>query len=235
MTRYLAHIVLILSVLFALSPLASTGFNGFTPAQFPVQQDFWPVQPAGWAFSIWGLIYLWLIVAAGWGLWQRPHDPAWQAMRQPLAISLLIGVFWLAAASAAPVLATVMIVIMAAAAIVALIRAGHEDAIWQSGPVGLYAGWLTAASGVAIGVVLGGYGIMSARLAAWLMIIAVLLVALWVVSRRPGSISYPLAVVWALSGIVAVNWGGSYPGVAMVAGLGILVLAIAVIIQRRQL
>ena len=64
MSRYLPHLTLLFAILFALSPLASDGFNGFKPDQFPVVQERWPVQPAGWAFSIWGLIYLGLIVYA---------------------------------------------------------------------------------------------------------------------------------------------------------------------------
>ena len=52
---------------FAASPFLSEGFNGFAPDQFPVPQDDPPVQPAGYAFSIWGVIYLWLIVGTGFG------------------------------------------------------------------------------------------------------------------------------------------------------------------------
>ena len=137
MTRYLPHLTLLFAILFALSPRASDGFNGFTPDQFPVVQDRWPVQPAGWAFSIWGVIYLWLIAASAWGLRKAPKDADWQAMRAPLLISLIVGTFWIAAANAAPVLATAMIVVMAVAAVMAFLRAGASDPFWQIGPVGL--------------------------------------------------------------------------------------------------
>ena len=100
MIRYLPHLTLLFAVLFALSPLASDGFNGFTPDQFPVVQHRWPVQPAGWAFSIWGLIYLWLIAGSVWGLLKAPYDPEWQRMRRPLLVSLTVGTFWIAAANA---------------------------------------------------------------------------------------------------------------------------------------
>ena len=39
----------------------------------------------------------------------------------------------------------------------------------QARPVALYAGWLTAATGVAIGVALGGYGVLPAQWAAILL------------------------------------------------------------------
>ena len=225
MSRYLPHLTLLFAILFALSPLASDGFNGFKPDQFPVVQERWPVQPAGWAFSIWGLIYLWLIAGSVWGLLKAPYDPEWQRMRRPLLVSLIVGTFWIAAANASPILATAMIVVMVVAAIIAFLRAGHGQPFWQVGPVGLYAGWLTAATGVAIAVLLSGYGIMSARPAAMLLIVVVLALALWVQSRRPSGVTYPIAVAWALIGIVAANWGTGHGHVAFLAGLGIVALA----------
>ena len=185
MRRTLPLLVLVLAVAFALSPLASDGFNGFTRDQFPVVNDFWPVQPAGWAFSIWGIIYLWLIAGSAYGLWRAADAPDWQPMRGPLALSLGIGVFWIAAADRSPALATVMIVAMAAAAIAALIRTGKTSSAWQSAPVGLYAGWLIAATGTAVGVVLSGYGFLSPQVAAVIMLPLLLLVALFVQGRRP--------------------------------------------------
>ena len=233
MIRYLPHLTLLFAVLFALSPLASDGFNGVTPDQFPVVQHRWPVQPAGWAFSIWGLIYLWLIAGSVWGLLKAPYDPEWQRMRRPLLVSLIVGTFWIAAANASPILATAMIVVMVVAAIIAFLRAGHGQPFWQVGPVGLYAGWLTAATGVAIAVLLSGYGIMSAGPAAMLLIVVVLALALWVQSRRPSGVTYPIAVAWALIGIVAANWGTGHGHVAFLAGLGIVALAAQYLLRGR--
>ena len=61
----LAILVLTAAIAFAVSPLMVPGFNGFEPGQFPVPQEDPPAQPAGWAFSIWLLIYVWLIAGAG--------------------------------------------------------------------------------------------------------------------------------------------------------------------------
>lgn len=226
MTKTLALVVLIATVTFALSPLATTGFNGFSPGQFPVPQDDPPVQPAGYAFSIWGLIYLWLILGAGYGFWRAADDPDWRAMRAPLAISLIIGTFWISAANAAPILATVMIVVMAASAIQSMLRAGHRHPWLQVRPVAVYAGWLTAASGVAIGVLLAGYGVVSAQTAAIACLIAVLAVALSVQAARPGEWGYPAAVIWALAGVVVSNsTGPNWPVIAL-AALGVAALSL---------
>ncbi|MDO5620384.1 MAG: hypothetical protein Q4G24_02825 [Paracoccus sp. (in: a-proteobacteria)] len=224
MNRFSALLVLILTVCFALSPLASDGFNGFTRDQFPVVQAFWPVQPAGWAFSIWGLIYLWLIAGAGFGLWQRAQAPDWQAMRPALIVSLLIGTFWIAAANYSPLLATAMILVMWAAAVAAWLRAGHQDALWQLRPLGLYAGWLTAASGVAAGAVLSGYGILSAQAAALVCLSLVGLAGLMLQQRRPQEWAYPAAIIWALIGVIAANLPRENWPVIALAALGIALL-----------
>ena len=208
------------------------GHLGMSQAEFAAQGDA-TLRAAGYAFSIWGLIYLWLIAGSVWGLLKAPYDPEWQRMRCPLLVSLTVGTFWIAAANASPILATAMIVVMVVAAIIAFLRAGHGQPFWQVGPVGLYAGWLTAATGVAIAVLLSGYGIMSARPAAMLLIVVVLALALWVQSRRPSGVTYPIAVAWALIGIVAANWGSGHSHVAFLAGLGIVALAAQYLLRGR--
>ena len=62
--RSWAILVLIAAIAFALSPVIFPGFAGYDADLFPIPQENPPVQPAGWAFSIWGLIYLWLILGA---------------------------------------------------------------------------------------------------------------------------------------------------------------------------
>lgn len=72
--RTLARLVLVAALAFAASPVVFPGFAGFDPGLFPVPQQDPPVQPAGWAFSIWGVIYAWLVAGAGFGLWRRARD-----------------------------------------------------------------------------------------------------------------------------------------------------------------
>ncbi|TNJ41454.1 hypothetical protein [Phaeobacter sp. B1627] len=228
-SRNMAIVVLIATLTFAVSPILTSGFNGFTPEQFPVVQLNPPVQPAGFAFAIWGLIYLWLILSAAYGVWRAADAPGWRAMRPPLAISLIIGTFWIAAANAAPVLATVMIVAMAAAAILSMLRAGHDRPWLQARPVAVFAGWLTAASGVAIGVVLGGYAILSAQTAAIICLLGVLCIAVAVQSARPREWGYCAAVSWALFGVIVANLSGPNLPVIALATLGMATLTLRVL------
>jgi hypothetical protein len=227
--KFLAILVALATLAFAISPLLATGFSGFTADQFTVPQVNPPIQPIGYAFSIWGVIYLWLIVGGGYGLFFAAKDPDWRAMRAPLAVSLMIGAFWISVANVSPIAATVMIVAMAASAILAMLRAGSSQPWLQVRPVAIYAGWLTAAAGVAIGVSLAGFGLMSAQSAAIICLVGILAVALTVQSARPAEWGYPAAVIWALLGVLAANlFSRNFPVITL-AVLGIAALALRVV------
>jgi hypothetical protein len=216
--RFLPILVLIATLGFAASPLPTSGFNGFTPDQFPIPLVNPPEQPAGDAFFNWALIYLWLFIGASFGVWRAADDPNWQAMRLTLAVSLIVGCFWIKVANEAPILAAVMIVVMTAAAIFSMLRAGHT----QARPIALYAGWLTAA----IGVIIGGYAILPAQTAAIICLVGVLVVALAVQLAQQLEIAYPAAIIWALFGVIATNIPSSNLPVIILATLGIAALTL---------
>ena len=222
MKNVAAYAILALTVAFALSPAFTDPFMGFTEDQLPNPQIDPPIQPAGYAFAIWGVIYLWLILSAGFGALQRHSDANWHRARLPLGISLLIGVPWLAIANASAIWSTVAIVLMAAGAIQALLHAPARDRWLFLMPVGLYAGWLTAASFVSLGSTMAGYGILTDSLGwAYLGIVGAFGVTAFFLVRS-GAPSYGLAVIWALVGIIAAN-GAS--GVSAAATVGAATLA----------
>ncbi|MGR3484899.1 MAG: hypothetical protein ACU0BF_06100 [Paracoccaceae bacterium] len=229
-----AILTLILAVAFAAAPLITSPFSGFTEDQLPIPQVDPPVQPAGYAFAIWGLIYAWLIVSAGFGVWTRRDDPEWERGRTPLIVSLGVGVPWLAIANASAIWATVTILIMAAGAIAAVVMGPARDRWLFAAPVGIYAGWLTAASGVSVASVMAGYGIGPAQLGwAYIAIALALAVAATVqvtLRRAPG---YGLTVCWALVAIVVTNWAQHW-GLVALSAAGIAIMAtLAVRAERR--
>lgn len=217
--------VALAALAFVVSPFLSDGFNGFTADQFPVPQTDPPVQPAGYAFSIWGVIYLWLLAGAGFGLLRRASDPDWAAMRLPLALSLAIGAAWIPVAQLSVLWATVMIWAMLATALWALLRCGDGDGWWQRAPVALYAGWLTAASCVSIGLVLAGFDILTPGLAAMAALCLALLIALVMQGLRADVPLYTVAVIWALVGVGVRNIATPNWPVLVLTGAGIALLA----------
>jgi TspO/MBR family len=233
MNRVLALILLIAAVAFAVAPFVTPPFTGYEPGQFPVAIPDPAIQPAGYAFSIWSVIYLWLILHAGYGLWKREGSATWARVRVPLIVSLVLGTVWLAIAGASPEWATAVIWVMAATAVAAFLRAPTEPDRWiLSAPLAIYAGWLTAATAVSTGVLIGGYGVMSDTRAALAMLGLVLVVALVVQWQKPRMPVYGLTVVWALIGVIVTNYTTN-PLVAGTAAAGILILLIALVLMRR--
>lgn len=224
--RMRAILVVAATLAFVLSPALTGGFAGFDPDLFPIPQDRPPVQPAGYAFGIWGLIYVWLFVSAGLGLFSRAEAPDWDAARWPLIASLVVGAGWIAAANASAVLATVMIWAMLGAALVALARSPVRDRWLLQAPLGIYAGWLTAASWVSIGLMLGGYGVLPPVAAALVTLALAVIFAgavqLWL-GRAP---EYAATVIWALVALVVANFEAPV-SVAVLAGIGVVVMGIA--------
>ena len=223
-TRLIALLHLAAALAFAIAgPLLAPDFRGYDPADFPIPQDNAPVGPAGYAFSIWGVIYLWLILSAAVGL--KRHDaPDWAPMRGPLIIVLLIGTPWLSVAVASPILATVMIFAMLAFALKAMSRAPVLDPWLARAPNALFAGWLTAASFASLGYVGAGYGIIFGAVGwAYTCLIGALAVAYAGTRLRPDAPLYPLGTAWALIAIVVKNWGSEW-GIAGLAALGAILL-----------
>jgi hypothetical protein len=232
MTRALPVLILVLSVAFPLSGYL-IAFDGYDGTQVPFPQDDPPVQPAGWAFSVWLVIYLGLFASAVFGLLRRRDDPGWDRARLPLALSLLLGTPWVAIANWSAIWATAVIFGMLGTALWALLVAPRRDRWWLQAPVALYAGWLTAAAFVSLGSTLAGWGLGSPLLWAFVCIGLALVTAVAVLARRPEAPEYAVTVAWALFGIAMKN-GLELPGVTALAVAGIASVAVVAWAGRRR-
>jgi hypothetical protein len=228
-----AVLVVVAAVAFGAAPLITEPFRGYDPQMFRVVIERPSIQPAGWAFAIWGLIYAGLIVHAVAGLIRR--GAGWDPMRLPLATALIVGAGWLWIAPRDPWLATLGLWVMMATAIGALLRgarAGKDDRWLRLTPVALFAGWLTAAMNVSLGVVIAGTGVLTDTQSALLMLATTLAIALAVLARVKLP-EYGATVIWALAGIVAVNLAPN-PPVAWAALGGAVVVAAGILWTARQ-
>lgn len=228
--RLKAALTLVAALAFVIFSYLAPDFRGYSTDQLP-QIDARPaVQPAGYAFAIWGVIYAWLVAGAAWGLWRHADDPAWDRFRWPLILSMALGAPWIRIAVYDPILATLVIWAMLGLAVLALWRtpAGGGAALWAARvPAGLLAGWLTAAACASLGLVLAGFGwLPSSRAAAWVVVPLAALLALGVLWRRPSAGAYALAAGWGLAGIAVQN-AGRHPDVMALAVLACAALAVA--------
>lgn len=220
-----ALVCFVITLTFAASPYFTASFSGFDPNQFPIPQDDPPVQPEGYAFAIWGVIYGWLIIGMGWGLWRARTDAQWHDMRKPLIVSMAVGSIWLAVAVASPIWASILIWVMLLTALAALFLAPVQDTTWAALPVGLYAGWLSAASCVSLGLLAAGYGWMDEMTAGIVFVALAIIIGSFVQAALGRAPTYGIAVIWALVGIVVANLE-SAPAVAYIAGGGALVMLV---------
>jgi hypothetical protein len=232
--RLKAVLLFAATLAFVVSPFVTPGFGGFDPDAFPIPQPDPPVQPAGYAFSIWGPIYVWLAVHAAFGLFARADDVDWDEPRWPLFGSLALGASWLAVANVAPLPATVQIWAMLILAIAAVLRASPRREPWLlAAPVALYAGWLTAASWVALGISLGGYGILGETAAAVVALFGATVMAVAVQLRLGHAPLYGAAVVWAFLAVAVSNAQDALP-LALAAVVAAVVVGGATLRALRQ-
>lgn len=218
MDRMKAVLTMAAAVLFAASPFFAGSFGGYDPNQFPVPQVDPPIVPAGYAFAIWGLIYVYLLVHAGFGLLKRDTDSRWDAARWPLIVSLTVGASWISVAKFSPMWATILIWVMLLTALVAVFRVlGAKDRWLLQTPLAIYAGWLTAASFVSLGLVGAGFGLITDQFGwAWTIQIVALIAAGLIQLRLARIPEYGLTVCWAFIAIAVRNFG-SDPSLSVLA------------------
>lgn len=223
--KAVAAITAFLSLTLVGSNFFVPNFRGYDDTLLPVPLPDPLIVPAPYAFAIWGPIFIWLIVGSVWAFVKRSDDAEWHATRLPLIVSLIVGTFWLPVAVVSPLWSTVMICIMLASALVALYRSPKHNSGFGAWPIGLYAGWLSAASCVSLSVLLTGYGILTENFSTILFLglaIAIGFAVQWMLRRAP---TYGLAVVWALIA-VAVGTFGRAEVVAYLALIGALLISL---------
>jgi hypothetical protein len=210
-------LAVIAAVVFAIAaPAAQAYFDiGLSASEFADQGNT-TLRAAGYAFSIWSLIYLGLAAYAIWqALPRNTGNAAIKALAWPSVFSIAATGAWIYASAFNERWLTVAIIVAAAAVMIfGLMRASRGkstflDWLFVWWPLGLLAGWLTVAAAVNILTVMTAEDMISrdtALLAAAAGVLVTAAVALWVV-RRTAVLPYGAAVVW---GLVAV-WVAERP------------------------
>jgi len=191
--------------------------------------------PAGWAFSIWGIIFLWCLIFAGFAatrtaenakLAERVTLPAIGAFTANGIWGLYTPFFGLSLGSE-----VIIIIGLFSALMAALIAGPHaqktsSERFLISAPLGLVAGWLTAASFVGASSVALGLGADVNTEILLAILGAATLFALIIISRGP-SLTYSLALFWALWAIVDKNADGGVEIIrfAAMGAIGLILVA----------
>ena len=225
---------------------------GQTAAEFAADSDA-TLKASPWAFAIWGVIYLGLLVyAVRQALPRTGESILIHRLGWPSALALLGIGWWIVAAALDAEVATIVLIFgsLLALLIPLLGNAGHVRALsrgdrdrWTTvWPLALLAGWLTIAAPLNLITVATGNGWLPAILSptAWAML-AITLVAgtALAVTRQLRSLAYALPIAWGLVGVFTAEQPrnaalGSFALAAAVAvGVGALLLTFRRRVERR--
>lgn len=154
-------VVLVTAATVAVSALAGTGgINGVRTGELSARFDL-PFTPAGWAFSIWGLIYLALAAFAVYQLAGRGAGSARvEAIRGAYAFSGVANMAWLWFWHHEAFPATLLVMLMLLAALAHIVRSlagsaprSAAESWCVDGTFSLYLGWISVATLANLGVV----------------------------------------------------------------------------------
>lgn len=238
MRDLLRQLVVIVSLVFTLTsnalanilPLNGLG-TGEISDRFPV-----PVTPAGYVFSIWGLIYLGLTAfTVVHSLPARREDAKLRSVGWIFALSNLFNGLWIYAWHYLSFPLSLLLMLGLLASLIAIYlrleigsqRYGGLDRWTISAPFSIYLGWITIATVANVTITLydagfGGFGIPGTAWAIALFCVAAGL-GLWMIFRRDEA-AYPAVLIWALIGVAQNQAALQAVAVAAAALAGLLLL-----------
>ena len=197
--------------------LAATGYvNGVTPAEI---SDKYPtvLTPAGYAFSIWTLIYIGLVAFSVYQL--LPNSLVrFRPVRSLYVISCLLNCAWIYFWHNDQIAVCLAIILSLLATLIFIIALFSKEEVGAGGdlftkiPFGIYAGWVTAASLVNfviflrfLGVALEA-GVWSAIASGLIMLATAAAVA---VRWRLKNYLFPMSIAWAATAIAVKQSGNT--------------------------
>ena len=217
-TLAIANLVSLTIVLIVNYLSNSLPLNGKTPGQL---SDQYPnlFTPAGLTFSIWGIIYIWLIVLGGFQVAAffskriaAKVEPMLDKIGWLFAYSCLLNIGWLFAWHWEQILVSVAIMANMLYILTQLNQAAGVGASTSSNlekwlehiPFGIYQGWITVALIANVTAWLVSIGWLGSGIGAptWaiLMVMVGALLALYIIIRQ-NNWGHGIAVAWALYGI----------------------------------
>lgn len=205
--------------------------------------DLYPtlITPAGYTFSIWGLIYTLLMIFVVYQALPRNREqPFLRQVSFLFALSGVLNVLWLFLWHYEIISFSVLLMLALLATLIAIylrLDIGRVDVAFREKvlvhlPFSVYLGWITVASitNVAVALTSVGWdgGGIDATTWATLVIIVALIVTMAVIATRKDA-AYSLVLVWALVGIMVKQ--SENQTVVLTAEVSIVIILIAVAIM----
>lgn len=199
------------------------------------------ITPAGYVFSIWGVIYVLLGVFMIFQLLPSQKGENYkEKIGWLFVLSSLLNIIWLFLWQYEYLSLSVVLMFMLLATLIAIylrLNIGKSavplrEKLAVHLPFSVYLGWITIASIANVAVTLvsvgwDGFGISQETWAILIVIVALLITLLVVATRK--DVAYGLVIVWALLGI-AVKQGGNQ-NIVTITEIGSVVIVIALVLS----
>lgn len=220
--RMLAILVLVATlVTIAVNAFAALGLvNGVTPATISERHPSL-ITPAGYAFSIWSLIYLWTVA---FGIYQLvpANIERLKKIRVLYLATCVLNCTWIWFWHHEQIAVCVFLITGLAATLFAIVRrlgerVSFREAAFTKAPFGVYFGWVVCAALVNLNVLFAGIS-DSGKLALGIASIALAAASAFFVTWRFNNYLYPLSVAWALTAIAVKQSGNTLLIVATAFG-----------------
>ncbi|MBW3129808.1 hypothetical protein [Hymenobacter profundi] len=214
--------------------------NGAVSGKYPTL-----LTPAGYAFSIWGLTFLSLLVYAIWQLLPaQRRNLLPDAVALPLTLANVLTGLWLVvfayerlALSALVMLGILISLILVYGRARTLVLAG-ESAMLSSLPFALFLGWISVATVINVTLGLwswGWHGEENVRVLLTALLLAIVVALGLLVAYAFREVAFPLVAAWALVAI-GVARQSAYPELMWLAWGGAGIVAVGgILLSRRRL
>lgn len=187
-------------------------FNGLTTGEISDQFEVYFV-PAGYVFSIWGLIYLGLILFAIYYVLPRNSDnPRLKRIYAWFGLSCLANIVWLVLWHYEQFPLTLLAMVILLLSLIGIylqlgigkVKVSKGELWLVHVPFSIYLGWVSVATIANVTSLLdflnwNGWGIQPQIWAVIMLIVGTVLAVLMAVTRK--DVAYLLVFVWAFSGI----------------------------------
>jgi translocator protein len=226
-----------MSVIFV-NYLASIAYiGGITPNYI---SDKYPtvITPAGYAFSIWGIIYLGIIAFSIYQAMPMQLEN-FRKIRTPYLVSCLANCVWIYVWHHELIVASVFAMLVLLASMVAInVNLSVKDSLIARIPLGIYFGWVSVATIVNITICLIYLGFETSRYNSILLacILIVIATALGILLRfKLPSAAFAFTIAWAILAIAIKNGSvGAISGVSAFSFMALLIAALLPFIRLNE-
>lgn len=213
--------------------LAGTGAINNTSTGYISDKYPTAITPAGYAFSIWSLIYLGLIAFSIYQALQK-NSERFTKIRTVYILNCAANCMWLYLWHYEQILASVAVMFVILATLVYinlnLLKSESAAELWFARvPFNIYFGWITVATILNITIALVYLNVTTSPLLTTVLgcILLAVAVALGIIMQiRFANAAYPLTAVWAITAI-AVKQSGQNTAVVAVAAFSVAALLIS--------